>query len=158
MGVITKIGWGGKPWPSKLIFSSVSGRPCRWPLILFLSSLPKSGLGTPTEDPRKTHGCLRGPQGPNPGSEGARPTRSKHVIKNVILVRGLRKSWALGVRPRFKSSKLCERVYKSRVWGLANIWNLRPNRQFPLDICNFRTIPMASFRNMWFRYQSDYFI
>ncbi len=142
MGVITKIGWGGEPWPSKLIFSSVFGRPCRCPLILFLSGLPKSGLGRPTEDPRKTHGCLRRHQGPNPGSEGARPTRSKHVINNVLLARGVRKSWALGVLPRLKGSKLCERVYKSRVWVTCKY--LEPP-----------TKPTISYGHLQFPYHTD---
>ena len=56
------------------------------------------------------------------------------LFKNVVLVRGVRKSRALGVRPRLKSNKLCERVYKVVSGGPANIWNLQPNRQFPLDI------------------------
>ncbi len=46
---------------------------------------PDFDVGCPQKLPRKTYGRLRRPQGPNPGSEGARPTRSNCVIKKYDL-------------------------------------------------------------------------
>ncbi len=122
----------------QVIFSSVPGRPRRWPLISILSGPPKL--------PRKTHGRPTGVLGGLRGQIQVPRVPDRHdqnmLLTIVFWVRGARKVELQEFALDLKSSKLCGRVYKSCV----------------LAACKYQEPPTKPTSSLQFPHHTDEFL